>query len=165
MLRRCLALRRLVKIGDSHSVQRTFTQEDVKQFAALVGDSNPIHLDPVAAQKARFPRPICHGVLVGSLFSNIMGMHLPGPQSVYLHQTFQFLAPVLVDEQVTATVRVKQFHKEKQMLWLDTIVTKKGVNPKTGKEEDVVCIKGTALGLNKLLTFEGESEWTYVREK
>lgn len=154
---------RVFRVGDSHSVTRTFTQEDVNAFARLIGDHNPIHLDVAAAQKAGFPNTICHGVLVGSLFSTIMGMHLPGPQSVYMQQTFQFTAPVFVGETVTATVRVREFHREKKMLWLDTIVTKP--NTAANNSEPTVCIAGTALGLNKTLQLEGDSPWTFVRPK
>ncbi len=95
-MRRSHLLRRIIQVGDTHTITRVFTQEDVRQFALLVGDSNPIHLDPTAAAAAGFPQIICHGILVGSLFSNIMGMHLPGPQSVYLQQTLNFVKPVLV---------------------------------------------------------------------
>ena len=33
------------KIGDGFSFERFISAEDVKQFADVVGDSNPIHLD------------------------------------------------------------------------------------------------------------------------
>jgi 3-hydroxybutyryl-CoA dehydratase len=158
----CRLAGKIVRVGDAHSVTRTFTQTDVTTFAHLIGDCNPIHLDIAAAQKAGFPNTICHGVLVGSLFSTIMGMHLPGAQSVYLQQSFQFVAPVFVGEEVTATVRVREFHREKKMLWLDTTVSKR--SQKEG-EPELVCIQGTALGLNKTLQLEGESAWTYVRPK
>lgn len=158
----CRLAGRVVRVGDSHSVTRVFSQADVNTFANLIGDCNPIHLDVAAAKQAGFPNTICHGVLVGSLFSNIMGMHLPGAQSVYLQQSFQFVAPVFVGEEVTATVRVREFNREKKMLWLDTTVSKK--NTKEG-DGDVLCIQGTALGLNKTLQLEGDSPWTFVRPK
>lgn len=154
---------KVVRVGDSHSLSRTFTQADVDAYAKLIGDHNPIHLDANAARTAGFPNTICHGVLVGSLFSTIMGMHLPGPQSVYMQQSFQFTAPVFVGDEVTATVRVKQFHKDKKMLWLDTTVTK-AIKRADGQTETVACIQGSALGLNKTLVLEGDSEWTFVRE-
>mmetsp|Transcript_71580 Transcript_71580/g.83264 ORF Transcript_71580/g.83264 Transcript_71580/m.83264 type:complete len:165 (+) Transcript_71580:51-545(+) len=155
-------LARKFKVGDVYSVRRVFTQEDVNTFAKLIGDTNPIHLDREAAKKAGFPNTICHGALVGSLFSTIMGMHLPGPQSVYMHQTYQFTAPVLVGEEVTATVRIKEFLKERKLLWLETTITKSAGEP---EKPPKVCISGTALGMNKTLELEGESTWTYVRPK
>ena len=35
----------MIKIGDNASMTKTFTDEDVRKFAAISGDSNPVHLD------------------------------------------------------------------------------------------------------------------------
>ena len=170
-------LLRTIQLGDQHSITRSFSHADLVCFATLVGDSNPIHVDEAAARAAGFPACICHGVLVGSLFSNLMGMHLPGPQSVYLQQSFNFLKPVFVGDEVTATVRVREFNRHKSLIWLDTTVTKRSNRPppsscdggqQGGKEavgEDaIVCIAGTALGMNKTVEFIGDSPWTFVRD-
>jgi len=41
---------------------RTFTFADQADFAALSGDTNPLHLDPLAARRLLFGRAIVHGV-------------------------------------------------------------------------------------------------------
>jgi NAD(P)-dependent dehydrogenase (short-subunit alcohol dehydrogenase family) len=41
---------------------RTFTPEDQSAFAALAGDFNPIHVDPLAARRLLFGTPVVHGV-------------------------------------------------------------------------------------------------------
>ena len=150
---------RVIRIGDKAALKHKFTQNDVKTFSQLCGDHNPIHLQREAAVTAGFPNCLCHGALVGSLFSTIMGTDLPGPASVYLYQTFQFVAPVFVGDEVEATVIVKEFMKSKGLIRLNTTVSKRG------PEGDVLCISGEAVGMNKTVTFDGESAWTFVRSK
>jgi len=41
---------------------RVFSLADQEQFAALTGDWNPLHVDPVAARRTQFGRPLVHGV-------------------------------------------------------------------------------------------------------
>ena len=146
---------RCIRLGDFVETHRTFTTSDVAIYSKLVGDTNPIHLDPAAANKAGFDNCIVHGMLVASLFSDILGRDLPGPQSVYVSQTLQFKAPVLVDHAVTTRIEVVEFAAKKGLIALRTTVT----NNTTGK----LAIDGTCIGMNKVVTFEGESQWTFQR--
>jgi acyl dehydratase/NAD(P)-dependent dehydrogenase (short-subunit alcohol dehydrogenase family) len=41
---------------------RRFMEVDQRRFAALSGDFNPMHMDPVAARRALFGAPVVHGV-------------------------------------------------------------------------------------------------------
>ncbi len=141
--------KKIIRVGDSYSMRRTFTKEDVATFAKLCGDNNPIHLDDAAAKKAGFEGAIVHGALVSSLFSYILGVHIPGPQSIYLHQSVQFVAPVLVGEEIEAKITVKKFRKDKGLIDHDTIVTR----VRDGK----IAIKGNSLGMNKVVVCEGET--------
>jgi acyl dehydratase len=67
-------------------VQRTFAAEDVAAFAAISGDFSPLHMDDEYARGTEFGGRVVHGLLVGSLFSQLVGMHLPGKQALYLGQ-------------------------------------------------------------------------------
>ncbi|RNF02522.1 maoC-like dehydratase [Trypanosoma rangeli] len=145
---------RTVRIGDTAFVRRVITQEDVKAFGPLVGDNNPIHVDESAAKAAGFPSTIVYGMLAGSLFSGLIGSELPGPQSIYLSQTLRFVAPVFVGDEVEARVTLTQFKKSKFLLAFRTTVNR--IDPETGKETP--CVVGTAVGMNKTVIFEGESE-------
>ena len=51
-----------------------------------------------------FKGRIAHGLLVGSLFGTIFGVTFPG--CIYLSQSFKFIAPIYLDENVAALVRV-----------------------------------------------------------
>lgn len=51
----------------SAAATRTVTQGDLDAFAALSGDDNPIHVDPVAAQRLAFGTTVAHGMLLATL--------------------------------------------------------------------------------------------------
>ncbi len=53
-----------LSIGDRVTFTKTITDEDVRQFAAASGDTNPLHLDDEFAEKTRFDDQIVHGTLV-----------------------------------------------------------------------------------------------------
>ncbi len=72
----------------------------VKAFADLSWDDNPIHLDEAYAATTRFKRCIAHGMLASTMFGTIMATQVPG--AVYLNQSLAFKAPVFVGDTVTA---------------------------------------------------------------
>jgi hypothetical protein len=87
---------RYQNVGHYAQIRTSFQQNDLNLFADLSGDHNPIHLDPNYCQtKTKFHSPICHGILVSSLFSTLFGQLIPG--SIYLKQNIQFLKPVYVN--------------------------------------------------------------------
>jgi 3-hydroxybutyryl-CoA dehydratase len=57
-----------LKVGDKAQIVKTFTPEEVKSFAILSGDTNPIHTDNKYASKTYFGQTIVQGTLVASLF-------------------------------------------------------------------------------------------------
>lgn len=80
--------------GAAFSMTKRFTLSDTASWAALTGDSNPIHADGSAAAAAGLAEPILPGMLLAALFPAIIGSRFPG--SVYLSQTLKFAqyAPV-----------------------------------------------------------------------
>jgi acyl dehydratase len=92
----------------------------VAQFGRLSGDMNPLHLEPDAWVGTPFTGNLVHGALTASLFSQLMGMELPGPGAVYLSQTLKFQAPVYIGEAVTATVTVTHVRTDKRIITLET---------------------------------------------
>ncbi len=109
-----------LKVGDKASRSKIFTENDVKQFAEVSTDKNPIHLDEKYAQNTIFKQRIVHGMLVGSLFSGILGCDLPGEGTIYLGQTLSFKAPVPLNEKVTATVEVVNIRQDKPIATFKT---------------------------------------------
>lgn len=97
-----------LQIGDGFTFTRVITAEQVRDFAALSGDDNPIHLDPEAARAMGFERPIVHGTFVLGIASKVMGRDFPGPGSLAVSLSAKFLRPIPVDSEVTLEVKVAE---------------------------------------------------------
>jgi 3-hydroxybutyryl-CoA dehydratase len=112
-----------LSVGDAAEISKTVTEEDVRAFAELTGDRNPVHLDEEYAAGTRFGRRIAHGMLGASLISAVLANELPGRGTVYLSQTLRFTAPVFLGDTVTARVVVKQVREDKPIVTLETVCT------------------------------------------
>jgi 3-hydroxybutyryl-CoA dehydratase len=99
--------------GMEASVSKTITDDDVKTFASLSGDVNPVHLDDGFAASTIFKKRIAHGFLTGALFSTVLGTKLPGPGCIYLSQSMKFKAPVYIGDEVVATCKITAVDAEK----------------------------------------------------
>jgi 3-hydroxybutyryl-CoA dehydratase len=62
-----------IRVGDEFSISRTFTEQDVMQYADISRDYNPVHLEDRYARAKRFNGRICHGLLVGGMLTEIGG--------------------------------------------------------------------------------------------
>ena len=113
------------KIGDSARLSKIVRDEDIRIFAEVTGDKNPLHLDDEFASKSIFKRRIAHGILAAGLISAVIGSKLPGNGTIYLSQTLNFLAPVYIGDAITAKVEVLQVSKGGKRLRLKTQVIKK----------------------------------------
>jgi 3-hydroxybutyryl-CoA dehydratase len=110
----------LPSLGTQASLSRTITEDDIRLFAMVSGDHNPIHLDAEYAERSLFGKRIAHGFLIGSLISAVLGNDLPGPGSIYLGQTLRFLAPIHIGDTVTVTVKVIGLREDKRIVTLHT---------------------------------------------
>jgi 3-hydroxybutyryl-CoA dehydratase len=109
-----------MKVGSKHIVTICVTRDDVRRFADLSGDHNPIHSDDAVAQAAGFPRAISHGMFLGALVSKVLGVEFPGNGTIYLHQSLDFREPVLVDSSIRLELEVVSTKPEKGILRLST---------------------------------------------
>ena len=97
-----------LQVGDDFTLHRIFTAEDVRIFAELTGDDNPIHVDEAYAATTRFGKPIVHGVFLLGVVSKMLGRDFPGPGCVAVSISCRFLRPVPVGDEVTFQVRVSE---------------------------------------------------------
>ena len=128
-----------IAVGDTASIERTLSTEDIQLFAVLSGDVNPQHLDADYAASTRFHGVIAHGMLGGALISAVLGTRLPGPGTIYLGQTLKFLAPVRVGDTLRISVSVSARDEAKKRLKLAcSCVNQDGVTVISG-EADVIA--------------------------
>lgn len=109
-----------LKVGMSAMFGKTVTEADIMAFAGVSGDTNPIHLHDGFARTTRFGQRIAHGMLSGSFISTVIGTKLPGPGSVYISQTMNFMAPVLIGETITAVATVTEIDERRRRVTLKT---------------------------------------------
>jgi len=95
-----------IRVGQYWSLEKTFNTSDVEKFASLSGDFSPLHVDPGYASATEYGECVVHGMLLAALFSQLVGMWLPGKHALYLGQDLSFRVPVLVGETVTASGKV-----------------------------------------------------------
>lgn len=97
-----------LSVGDSFTVTRLITRDDVYAFAEVTGDDNPIHVDEEYAKETRFGKPIVHGVLLLGIISKVLGRDFPGHGSVAVSISCRFLRPVPVGAEISVEVKVSE---------------------------------------------------------
>lgn len=110
-------------VGQQAFLTKTITEADISHFIAITGDTNPLHVDTTFAEKTFFGQRIAHGMLSASLFSTLVGMHIPGIGAIYTSQYVEFLLPVYVGDTLTAWFEVTAIHQENEEIeiksWID----------------------------------------------
>jgi phosphate butyryltransferase len=101
-----------LQIGQSASLDRICTDNDLIIFAHASGNLNPRHL-PGLAQKLTGEKPVAPAMWGGSLFSALLGNVLPGPGTDYLRQTLNFHARVQPGDRLTASVTVREKNEDR----------------------------------------------------
>lgn len=110
-------------LGQVAEVSKTITKADIEAFAALTGDTNPMHLDEAFAAATRFGGLIAHGMLSAGLISTVLGTRLPGTGAIYLGQSLRFTAPVRPGDTVTARAEVVELVPAKRRVRIRTTGT------------------------------------------
>lgn len=97
-----------LKAGYTFTVTRTFTEQDVFRFADITRDYNPIHFEDRFAETKKLSGRICHGLLVGSLLTEI------GGQIGWLASAmnFRFKGPVFFGDTITCTLTITEIDSE-----------------------------------------------------
>jgi 3-hydroxybutyryl-CoA dehydratase len=116
-----------IRIGETFSKEIIITNKIIDDFAAYSGDTNPLHVDAEYAKKNGFKDRVAHGIINSCFLSEIIGMHLPGKNSLLIKMDLNFKEPVysgdqlIFDTKVTSknfgnlvSLEIKIFKKEKK---------------------------------------------------
>jgi 3-hydroxybutyryl-CoA dehydratase len=91
-------------VGEWVRFTKRITDEEVRAFARISGDTNRLHLDEAFAEDTRFEGRIAHGTLLSGLISAALA-RLPG-LTIYLSQDLEFHGPVRIGETVTGECEI-----------------------------------------------------------
>ncbi len=75
-----------VEVGFRSSFSKAITEEDIRKFAEVSGDPNPLHLDEGYAKRTIFGQRIAHGIMALGLVSAALSK-LPG-YVIYTHKAW-----------------------------------------------------------------------------
>ena len=108
-------------VGDTASITRAVTLDDLMLFARVSGSLNPVNLpgQPDAL-------PGAAAMWVGSLFSAVLGNVLPGPGALYAAQSLRFHDRARIGDTLVVSVRVQALHPPRTVV-LDTRVERDGI--------------------------------------
>jgi phosphate butyryltransferase len=100
-----------LNVGDSASLERTCSAQDLVLFAHVSGNVNPLMLPPVD-NRAPDRRPVAPSMWVGSLISAVLGTMLPGAGTLYRGQDLRFQRRVHVGDKLKVTVLCREKREE-----------------------------------------------------
>ena len=110
-----------LNVGMSAEVTKVISEADVRAFAELSGDMNPLHLNEDFAKHTRTGGRVIHGMVTASLLSTIVGYKLPGPGCLWMSQTLRFLHPVRIGDRVRARGSIVELVPDKQRVKMEMI--------------------------------------------
>ncbi len=111
-----------IKIGDSKKFTEKIDKSRLETFARLSGDYNPLHMDNDYATNTKFKKQICHGMLLASFFSKLIGMYLPGKNALYFSQTLNFQAPCYLNDTILIQGEVIDKSDSTKIITLKTLI-------------------------------------------
>ena len=87
-----------IELGLKKEFTVKITESMIADFAKISGDYNPLHMDEKYAKSTTFKNRICHGMLLATFFSRLIGMYLPGKHALYFSQSLNFQSPCFVND-------------------------------------------------------------------
>jgi 3-hydroxybutyryl-CoA dehydratase len=112
-----------IEVGETASITKGISEADIINYAGIIADFNPIHVDPEYAKTTMFGQRIAHGMLTASFISTLVGCCIPGINALYLSQDIKFVKPVFIGDTITATAEVIEKIDAKRRIVMKTIIT------------------------------------------
>ena len=94
----------------------------INDFAKISGDFNPLHMSEEYASTTNFGKRVCHGMLLASYFSQLVGMYLPGKNSLYFSQTLNFRNPCFIDDNITIEGEIIEKKSNVKLITIKTTI-------------------------------------------
>ena len=123
-------------VGDVATRSRLVESRDIELFTAISGDENPLHYDEDAAAASPFGRIVVQGGVTTAILNAVVAEDLPGPGTVFLTTTLDFVAPVRPGDTITGRVEVTEVRLDKPICHVDVEVA---------RHDGVVAVRGTAV--------------------
>lgn len=124
--------------GAKASVAFTITAPQMRQFAELSGDFNPLHTDDAFARSKGYAGRVVYGALLVAKISQLIGMELPGRNSVWGSLSLDFRRPLFVEQPAEVEGTITSVHGATGLVELGLLVRANGKVLAKGKAEVVL---------------------------
>ena len=111
-----------IKIGLEHHFEISIDEKLEGDFAKISGDFNPLHMDEQYAKETKFGKRVCHGMLLASFFSRLVGMYLPGKNALYFSQNLNFVEPCFIGDIVIVKGKIINKSESTKMIKIETTI-------------------------------------------
>ena len=113
-----------LKVGQKATRSNTLTFDNVKTYAEITGDYNPLHFDENFAAKTQFKDLVVQGGLTTGILNALVAMDMPGSGTVFMSQDLKFIAPVFIGDTITAEAEVLEIHVTKPVTKLKMTIAR-----------------------------------------
>ena len=113
-----------LKVGQKATRSNTLTIDNVKAYAEMTGDYNPLHFDEGFAAMTKLKELVVQGGLTSGILNALVASDMPGPGTVFMSQNFNCTAPVFIGDTITAEAEVLEVHATKPVTKLKMTITR-----------------------------------------
>jgi acyl dehydratase len=104
----------LIRVGEEFSTSLRYTREQIIEFARLTGDSNPVHHDRQAAERASFGEIIASGQQTASQMMGVVASRFSQRddgvprEMLCMNFNFAFKVPIFAEQDIHISWRVSK---------------------------------------------------------
>ncbi len=111
-----------LKIGQEESFSVTVTEEMMRLFLELSGDTNPLHNDKEFALIQGYQNKVVYGLLTTSFISKLVGVLLPGKYCLIQGIDLKYSRPVYVGDILIVKGTVDELHESVKRAVIKVII-------------------------------------------
>jgi 3-oxoacyl-[acyl-carrier protein] reductase len=138
-----------MNLDETYTEKFLINNKVIDQFADLSRDFNPLHIDLNVAKEYGYSRQVAHGAIQLAYLSKIIGMNFPGKGSIWVSQNINWIAPVLLGDEITFHLSIKQFSESVMQVNLEL---------KVFNQDDKLITKGNGVvKIAKNISFKNNS--------
>lgn len=109
-------------VGQAETFVREITADMMESFYMISGDINPLHVDETYAKGKGFPGRVVYGMLTASLYSCLVGVHLPGKHCFLQSVHSDFLNPVFIGDTLTVMGKIVEKHDSVRQVVIKAVI-------------------------------------------
>jgi len=111
-----------IEIGKNEAFSVTVTEEMLKGFEMITGDTNPLHTDEEYARSRQYKGRVAYGMMSASFLSTLAGVYLPGRYSLIQSVEIKFAEPVFIGDVLEVRGEVTEKNDTYRLIFLKVTI-------------------------------------------